>query len=368
MLKTPLLLFVVIATHLSVAAQGFRSDAEKLDLIEKAAQPWNAVHRWLIEYDCVIRPNRQNSHVRMIMAMGAPGEYYKLKAKGFAHIPWQADPFTEESFIHGGVRCIRWPINRMYREIPMQPGDEIEGTISGDILWRVVPVCPLTQYRLLTPGDLQVSPILDRALRSAHFRLLDGSESVNGETCLVFVLNASNAVRKTWIATRLGLCVMKDEDRYPSSNGLARRLVVDEIGEVAPGLRLPVRYRFQRFRGGTNENDPEREVSVRILRCLLNDDVPASTFVPTHAAGSIKEVRKGEDVQVSPGGEDLLLDRVQFMKKYAPPTKASSVQAYMWAIAGLTCGLVLGLLVFQHKGQATKATVLANKVTEQTVG
>ncbi len=357
MLRIVLFVLIAFAAVLPMAARAetFRSEAEKLDLIDKAAQPWNALHRWRVEYDCLIRPDPYNFHVRMIMAIEAPGEYYKLKAKGSEHTPWQADPYTEESFIHKGVRCIRWPVNRMYREIPLKPGDEIQGTISGDILWRAVPVCPLTQYRLPTSGGPEMSPILYRALRSADFRLQTDTESINGEECLVFVLNLTNAVRKTWLAAKLGLCIMKEEVRYTSSNGLAQRLVVDEIGQVAPGLHLPVRYRLQRFQGDSDEKGPAREDTVKILGFSVDDAVPVSIFVPVHAAGSIKEVRKGESIQVSSGGEDLLLERVQFMKKYAPSTRGtSSHQSYMWAIAGVTCGLGFGLLMLSLRRQVDK--------------
>jgi len=362
MFKLRLILFGILATHLSVGAQDFRPETEKLAVLERATQPWNAVHRWLIEYDCVIRPDPDLAHVRMIMATGKPGEYYKYKGKGFPGISWEIDPFSEDSFIHGGLYTMRWPVNRLYRELVLKPGDEIVGTISGDILWMVVPMCPMTQYQFPVSDMLNnVSPVLDRALRSAHYRLLRDTEPVNGETCFVFVLDATNLVRTTWVSTNSGLCVMKEEDRYRHSNALAQRLLVDEVGEVAPGLRLPIRYRFQRFQ-------QQRETTVRILRCLLNDAVPDSTFVPNHAAGSIKgNPRGGEQVQVIQGGEDLLVERAEFITKYGPPTKASLAQAGMWIVAGLACGLgfALLLLMLPNKRRPSTSTIQINEASQR---
>ena len=207
----------------------------------------------------------------------------------------------------------------------------------------------MTLYRLPVPDDEQVSPILDRALRSPHCRLLRDTDYLNGEECVVFVLTNAPTVRKTWIAMESGLCLLKEEVRYTDSNGLIQRLVVDETSQVRPGVRLPTRFRLERFDGGMDENRPQRELAVHILRYLFNDDVPDSIFVPTQAPGSAKEVG-GEDIQVVPGGEDLLLERVQWIKKYTLPSEGvSSPHSFAWAVAGLTCGLGLGLLVVAYK-------------------
>jgi hypothetical protein len=373
MLIKTLLVFIAVATDFSSAAQSNNSTAEsysteaaKLDLVEQAVHPWNSVNRWLIEYDCTSIPGRTNSHIRKIMAAGAPGEYYLSKAHGTKIYPWQSDPYAEDFFIHDGIRCARWTFNRLYEEFALKPGDELERTIAFDILWRVIPSLPMTLYRLPSLDAIQESPVLDRALRSAHCHLLAGSETINGENCAVFDDHRSDAYKKSWIATRLGLCLMKEEIRYTHSNRLIQRILTGETGEVAPGLWMPTDYRVQWFLGSTNEDIPQSEARVRILHCLINADVPPSTFVPSYAAGSIKEESNKRFIQVSAGGEDLLLDIVGFMTKYAHlPTKpAVSIKTYMWPLTGLTCGVGLGLLVFPKKRQSAKQTVLANKVTE----
>jgi hypothetical protein len=371
MVETALLTFLVVATNLSIAAQAgsttatFRSDTAKLELIEKAVEPWNTARRWLIEYDVLDTLAPSNSHQRNIMAAGAPGEYYKLKANGTRFYPWQSDPFAMESFIHEGARCVKWPFNRKYRLIPIKPGDHVEGTFRFDVLWRVIPSCPITQYRIPNLDTPQTSPLLGGALRSADCRLLDGFEVIKGENCLVFVYDDGNALKKTWIAERVGLCLMKEEIRYSHSNALIQRIVTDETGEVARGCWMPIGYRIQWFQGDGNEDVPNREVKVRILRCLINDDVPASTFVPTHAAGSIQD-DGNQFTQVSPGGDDLLLQMVHFMTNYArlPTKEVSSVRTYMWPLAGLACGLGLGLLVLPYKRQASPSTVLRTEAPQ----
>src|SRR5688572_29180855 len=111
MVKSALLLFIAVATDLSFAAQppqataeAFVSDAQKLDLLEKISEPWATANRWLIEYDFVASSDPTNTFVRNIMAVGAPGDYYKLKAHQAVTFPWQFDPFAVESFIHNGIR------------------------------------------------------------------------------------------------------------------------------------------------------------------------------------------------------------------------------------------------------------------------
>lgn len=341
-----LLIFTTFTTvYLSGAAQNYRSEAEKVAIIESATRSWNSVQRWLIEYDCLITPNPEGSHVRMIMAVGFPGDYYKFKAKGLPHIPWEADPFTEESFINNGVATVRFPLNRTFTETMLKPGAVIEGTISRDVLWRVMPVCPMNLYQLPMHGRT-FSPILDRAWRSSAFRMLTGTEYVNGEECLMLVHNDSIMVVKTWVSIKGGLCLKREEVRDASSEELTQRLIVEEIRELAPGIRLPVRFRLERF--GTDSGKPqERVLSVNIVKCLLNEEVPVTTFEARHSPGSLKELGGGGKVQVIPGGEDMLLNQVAFINRYTRPSKRhNSPSAVYWAVAGVACGFgVVGLLV-----------------------
>ena len=330
-----------------------RSAEEKSALLAKASKPWTQARRWLIEYDLVETPGMPGKSVHNIMAVGSPGDYYKLKAHDTTACPWRDDPFTEESFIHNGVRCVRWPFSRMYREFPIAAGDEVEGTIGFDILWRILPACPLVAYRLPNLTLTRTSPVLGRALDSEECHLLADTETVNGESCAVFLFDDGAALKKSWIATRSGLCLMKEEIRYSKTDVLVQRLVTDRIGEVSPGIWLPLEYRIQWFHGD-DQNVPQREVKARILSFRMNDEVPLSTFQVQHAPGSIKD--EGKFVQVSPGGEELLLDMVRFMTQYAGlPTQTDfPATIWLWPVAGLTCGFGLGLIRTPFRKQTTK--------------
>lgn len=319
-----------------------------MNLIEEALRPWNWISAWLIEYDWVGTSTPPGAYVKNVMATREPGDYYKLRAVETGSYPWESDPLALESFLHEGRRTIRWPFRRSFSELSVEPGDALLGSVPRDVLWRVIPHLPMTLYRLPNLDIPEVSPVLGRSLSSGCCRLLSYSEIVNGKACRVFVLNDGRVIKKTWIATRLGLCLMKEEVRDAHSNRLIQRIITEEIGEPAPRLWMPMSYRIQWFEMGASSNVLAEEIRVRIRRILLNDDVPSSTFVPVYSAGSIK-TDGNTFTQIRPGGEDLLLNVIGFMKEYGQlPTAgagASSFGSHLWSLAGLMCGFGLAMLL-----------------------
>jgi|GEM_PF-1953972 hypothetical protein len=327
----------------------FRSDAEKFNLLNKAMAQWNVVSQWLIEYEIV--PSSKTggfSSSHRIMAVSAPGEFYYLGAHFNRIHPWQVDPFSQEFFVHqGGTYLWRWPFNRAYSEGQMKIGGAIPGSIPTDVLLTIIPRWSLTDYRIPL-GDSGGPIIAVEALRSADYHLLSRSETIAGEDCAGF--DYKDGVDCIWIAKNKGGCIMQRDFQNPNSRRLFERIITDRVDQIAPGIWLPTEFRNQFFSvsQGTNENIIEREFMVHIIRCMLNDVVPKSTFIPTLRLGSIRYDKDNQFTQVSPGGEALLDDIVNFMVKYAHlPTKlVSRSHPFRWLLVGLASGLAAGLFLF----------------------
>lgn len=339
----------------------FSSEAEKLGLIERAVARWKTVNRWLIEYEATpSAANTESIPVHKIMAVSEPGDFYSMLAHFPRTNPWQVDPFCQELFVHQGSVCHGWRFNRAYSERNMKAGDYVPGTTWKDVLFAIIPRWPLSEYRMPAHPSFGTPTILIEALQSVECRLLAKSEPISGEDCAVLDYKG---IDRFWISTNNGLCLMRRDTRDPRSKKLLVRVLTDKVDQVAPGLWLPTDYRIQFFSAGHRTNKKgissvagirldsstiEQENRIRILRCVLNDDVPESTFIPIHRPGSIKYDKEENFSQVSPGGEDLLDDIVHFMAKYGnlPTQPVPRNHSWLWLLGGLGTGLCAGFLLF----------------------
>jgi hypothetical protein len=322
----------------------YRTDTEKLRLIEEAGGGWSTVLRWLIEYQVVpSNSSRDSIAVHAIMAISEPGNYYHLAAHFSSIHPWQADPFLRETFLAKGALCQRWTFTRSYYESAMEPGDDVPGSTWKDVLLPIIPRWPLTLYRMPNDSSNDARVILVEALRSPDYRLLIDTEAIDGEDCLVFDYKG---IQKIWIAASKGLCLMRRETRDPISLRLRTRIVTEKLGEITPGLWLPTEYNIQ-FLSITNEGVVERENSIRILRCVFNADVAETTFTPVHRPGSVLYEEDQSFTQVSPGGEDLLDEIVGFMVTHAGlPEQSTRANGQVWWFVGsVGAGLWAGSLL-----------------------
>ena len=227
----------------------------------------------------------------------------------------------------------------------LKPGEFIPGTTYRDILLSVLPTWPLTAYKLPRDSISGAPVVLAEALRSPDCSLLAGSKSVMGEQCAIFDYKG---IEQMWIAANKGLCLMRRDVRDARSRQLRTSIVTDKISQIAPGLWLPSEYRFQAFSPGRSTDHPSImfENKVRILRCLLNDDVPRWHFMPRERPGSVEYGRDGSFIQVCRGGEDLLDDVVKFAVTCAhlPRASLSESRSHIWFAGALSCGLTSGLL------------------------
>lgn len=339
----------------NAAPESYQSDAEKLaviEQIEKAGAAWNDVDRWLIHYDGKPVPaTSKYTSIYRIMAVAAPGELYHMGAH-FDPQPWEEDPFCQDYFVHNGKTCHRFPFSRAYSEGVLKAGQSIPGSLPGDVLLTVIPRWPLTTYK--PPVGKTGALVLPQVLRE-EYRLLTRTEVIAGEPCVIF---EKDGVDQIWIAAEKGVCVMKRDIRSPKVGKLLQRYLTDKVSEFGKGRWMPTEFRNQFFSAPQKDGVDvmTREYMLRVLRCDLNDQVPASTFIPAHRPGSLRYAND-DFQQVSPGGEDLMSEIVNFMGKYKglPEKRAASNQKYLWLMAGLGIGLCLATLTSGRKKAERKS-------------
>jgi hypothetical protein len=322
------------------------------DVILNVMSPWSHVRSWLIEYDAVSSPDKPEITipVHRIVAVSAPGEVYELSAH-YPNNPWQVDPFAQEFAIHNGDMYHGWPFNRIYSESKIDKGSIIGGSLYLDVLLTVIPAWPITDYKMPS-GESAINIITPVALKSGRYRLRSETESVGGEDCIVF---DNGGLDRIWVASKRGLCVMRRDRREFGSGRLLERISTKSIGEVGPGLWLPTRFQNQLFlqNSDSNKDFVEREINVTIIRCELDENVRQSIFIPEHRQGTINyDVKSNKYWQISAGGEDLLDDVVDFMRRYAGlPTRTCHRRVLFLSLsAGMVFGMVFGTLFTRKSG------------------
>ena len=316
-------------------------DNDKQKLLASAAKAWSNVDRWLVEYEAVPAEGTVGIPVHRIMAAQNPGLFYHLSAHYTEEYPWQADPMRQEYFIKNGMACHRWPFNRTYTEGVVHKASDLGGTIEFDFLLMVIPKWPLADYKVPAASDTEVPIIPLNAIQAPGYRLLPRSEVVAGEECAVFDRAGFDRI---WVATEKGICVMRRDIKDPITGKTGQRILTDEVKQDANGLWMPVVFRSQFF--SEVNGAVAREYRIRILKVVVNDSVPESVFTPIHRAGTLKY--DGERYQqVSPGGEDLLLEVVDFMAKYGKIQDASLWQGsyYAWFSSGAMLSFIIATIV-----------------------
>jgi hypothetical protein len=308
------------------------------------APGWRGVKRWRIDYEVMSK----GSATHRIMAVGTPGEMYTLSAHFTRAYPWQEDPYAQESFIHRGIGCHRWPFSRTFSELVMTRGQAIPGSFQEDVLLPVMPGWPVRDYALPVGAVSQaVLPILP-ALDTGRYSVLPGRKVIAGEPCAVLDRPDSDRI---WIALGKGGCIMRRQFWDPRYQRPRERVLTEKIAQVGPGLWLPVDFRTQLLSLIPGTNGEPRillEFTVRILRCALNDEVAASTFAPVYAPGSLRYSKGDQFTQFLPGGESLLSDISRFLsRRMGLPTKPRREPLFVFGGLGILLGFCVGASAFQ---------------------
>jgi len=338
-------LFVVMsnisASEESEAA--YRSEAEKLQILSVLAKPWEKTRQFLIEYEGLPTHGLQTTFVPVHKTMAVTShDYYHLAAHSFPGIPWQQDPYAQELIIHDGKWRHGWPFCRAYSRVnSITNGEFIPGTTYEDVLLPILPVWPLTEYRIPANDIISTPTLSGEALRMPGYRLLAHSECIGNESCAIFDYDD---IDRMWIATNKGFCLMRRDYKDPNSKEVYERILTDRLDEVAPGLWLPTIYRVQSLDSTRKQNRDTltREVNVRIVRCLWNDQVPTQIFIAEHPSGAL-EYEQDHSTQVAAGGEELLMNYVGFMTTYGHMPTKPLPQRHRWL--PLFAGLLTALFV-----------------------
>jgi len=313
--------------------------------LNRSLAQWNSIKRWLIEYEAVPFPtNGEFSPVHRVLAVAEPDQLYHLGAH-FSPYAWQMDPFCQEFFIRESRTCHRWPFNRTYSEGMIKRGEDTLGLIPRDLMLNVMPRLPLDYYKIPAAAS-GARLLIGEALQSTDYRLSTQVETLCGEECVIL---ENKGVDRIWLTSRKGVCVIRRDLRDSKSGKLVQRFLADRVTEVHKQLWLPTQLRSQFFSTstGTNDNVIEREYRICVLRCVFDEDVPDSSFIPIHRAGSLKFEEDKHYRQVVPGGEDLLSDIADFLKSQAKVSKKLSSRHYVyaWVLAGIASGALFRLFV-----------------------
>jgi hypothetical protein len=296
----------------------FFPESIKCDILNKSISKWKSISRWLVEYDILPTHNTSISYsVHEIIAVAKPGDLYHLGAHTTDKYHWSEDPYCQEYYIYKQKTCHRWPFSRSYSESIKYIGTELSGSITQDALLTILPNWPLTDYTMPFGGGGFLA-IACEALQSTNYHLLDKEENISGEDCYRFV---NKEIDQLWVAKTKGMAVM--QRIYCNSNNkyIFNRIKTEILQQISPGLWLPKEFRIQRLRQDQINNNEviESEYIVRISKCLLNNNVPESIFIPIHPAGSLMVDVSKQTKQTVMGGHDLL-DNISILSvKYKRP-------------------------------------------------
>jgi hypothetical protein len=324
-----------------------------LKTISSNSLAWMNVSNWLIEYEAV--PSKLGGEflpVHKIVAASKPNEFFFLGAH-FPAYPWQVDPFAQAYYIKDGRTYHVWPFNRAYSEGTIHRGDSIPGTVVSELMMAVIPLWPLTDYDLKTEEVSGNIALPNEAINSEDYLLLTNTENICDENCVIF---DHKGMDRIWIAPDKGVCVMKREFRNATGE-LLERISVKSLQEFKPGMWFPLQMTNQFFRSSPTNDERilAEEFHVQTIRCIFNSDVKDSVYFPCFSSGELKYTNSIAYEQVSPGGEDLLLQIVSFCKTYAHlPTKpAHAYKGIILFMASFIAGLsgTLFLLSGKRYGQ-----------------
>jgi hypothetical protein len=344
------------ATDLAIPS----TQADNADWLQTAKANWNTVKRFMIEYESITTAGSGGPPVHGMLAVAEPGDYHHLGAHFSADVPWQADPFCQELFVHAGKATHNWPFNRSYQEQVLKEGDNMPGSTPRMILFPVIPHWPLTEYKIASNPQFGCPSLLSDALQLDSYHPVPGLEQIEGENCVVVELEGLDRI---WFARDKGLCVIKRELFDAQSHSLRMRILTSATVQIAPGLWFPQQLRIQFFNAESSPSSEGmfRESTIKLTRWAINDDVPNALFLPVHEPGSISWDQAQHWTQTSAGGEDLLDQFVQFMIQNAHLPSQGPQRSYptVWLLFGVVAGAMLRWAI---GGTARRSTYSAPKL------
>jgi hypothetical protein len=316
------------------------SDIKKAEIVKNAEKAWEPINRWLIEYEAVSTATNDDSlPVHRIVAFSDAGDLYHFTAH-FPGYPWQTDPFAQALIIHNGMAEHQWPFGRMYSEAAIKKGSLIPGSVPMDVLWIICPPWSVGGYKF--PLNYDDTPVLPwDAIKSNDFHLSSVHDKIAGEDCVIF---EKEGCEQIWVSVNKA-CVMRRDYFDPKSHQLTRRVAVKALQEIAGNLWLPSEFVRQTFSSG--ESSLVHEARINIIRCVLNQQVPDTTFMAVHGPGFLKCDEKNQMTQIAPGGLDLLDNLVGYMTKYVhlPSKRVSQHHSFAFFMCGSILGLGAGSLL-----------------------
>jgi hypothetical protein len=279
---------------------------------------------------------RDGSYVHRIVAVKSPWSMFHSNAHGHAHLDWRDDPYQQQCY----VTRDRWfnprSIDRHFYTGVLRPEDPLPGSMPNEFFFAATGLWPLDRPTPKFRGEPHM--LRDVAGDDRYSLVRPALETVNGRACHVLERVGHD---RLWLDAARGAVVVARERTDPEPGELVQRIECLDYQEIQSDIWMPTRFRNVQYR----DTRGERVISIdgtSSVRTIHVNDVDDDVFSYTPPPGALRIDENLHAEQVVPGGEDLINDLGDWMRRHAMAPKQND---NAWARAGLL--LIAGAVGFE---------------------
>jgi hypothetical protein len=270
---------------------------------------------------------RGDHYVHRIMYVAKPASLYVHSAHGNKVMAWEDDPAQQAAHVFERSHHIVFPLQREFVVHPFAPGDGLPGTLNEEFFLSSTGIWPFVGVPPPTIGDTPV--MLEDVVRSDRYTLRMPLETRHGRQCFVLVNSERDVL---WIDAERFVLVSR-EVRDPSNGALEFKIDLTRHKEFARGIWLPTRLSNVQFdHTASDEAARQRRVldaEIDVRELAVNSPIDPSVFEFTAPDGALRTQRLRPE-QVRAGGEDLLDEVANWIRRHSPPAPAQrAASSYM---------------------------------------
>lgn len=317
---------------------------------------WRNVQQWLVEAESATLPIAENlggvplrTQVARRIIVATSGDqltYFVGHPDESTGIDWKNEPFNLDMRIRNQQLVKHYRFNRSVEFADFKRASTIPDPICRDAVFFFFPIWPLKGYAAPHVDDPGMIFVVEEAVRSNNYEATSERTLVNGQWCRL--TRSKSNLDRIWIAEDKELCVVRREWYTNARKTIMGELSAKEVREMAPGLWLPVLIEMKYY--GNNGRNEKQELightETRIVRCEIDENVPAETLEVTFRPGTIDITSADKVRQLSPGGTEHLLEVADFFRDHMGlPQRATVsnhlVEATLQVLIGVLGGSII---------------------------